>query len=86
MDGAQAVIGSDKDGEGDEIVEQRVVSISGQSGEGEAHLDENQNKKSDQDLINNKAEDPVVEKFCHRNLKEDRCVYISFLRRIQIHT
>ena len=70
------------DGEGDEIVEQRVVSISGQSGEGEAHLDENQNKKSDQDLINNEAEDPVVEKFCHRNLKKDSCVYISFLRRI----
>ena len=81
VDGAQAVIGSknmSNDGEGVEIVEQREVNNSGQGGEGEAHLDENQNKKSDQDLINNEAEDPVVEKFCHRNLKENRCLYIIF--------
>ena len=79
VDGAQAVIGSknmSNDGEGDEIVGQREMDNSGQGGEGEAHLDENQNKESDRDLTNNEAEDPVVEKFCHRNLKEDRCVYI----------
>ena len=70
------------DGEGDEIVGQREVINSGQGGEGEAHLDENQNKESDRDLTNNEAEDPVVENFCQRNLKEDSCVYISFLRRI----
>ena len=70
VDGAQAVIGSNmsNDGEGDEIVGQREVNNSGQGGEEEAHLDENQNKESDRDLINNEAEDPVVEKFCHRNL------------------
>ena len=71
VDGAQAVIGSknmSNDGEGDEIVGQREVNNSGQGGEGEAHLDENQNKESDRDLTYNEAEDPVVEKFCHRNL------------------
>ena len=85
VDGAQAVIGSkniSNDGEGDEIAGQREVNNSGQGGEGEAHLDENQNKESDRDLTNNEAQDPVVEKFCHRNLKKDSCVYISFLRRI----
>ena len=85
VDGAQAVIGSKNmfnDGEGDEIVGQREVNNSGQGGEGEAHLDENQNKESDGDLINNEAEDPVVEKFCHSNLKNDWCLCISFLRRI----
>ena len=85
VDGAQAVIGSkniSNDGEGDEIAGQREVNNSGQGGEGEAHLDENQNKESDRDLTNNETEDPVVEKFCHRNLKKDSCVYISFLRRI----
>ena len=54
------------------------MNNSGQGGEGEAHIDENQNKESDRDLVNDEAEDPVVEKF----LKEDRCVNISFLRRI----
>ena len=81
MDGAQAVTGiknMSNDGEGDEIVGQREVNNSGQGGEGEAQLDENQNKKSDQDLINNEAEDPVVEKFCHSNLKEGSCVYFSY--------
>ena len=52
------------DGEGDEIVGQQEVNNSGQGGEGEAHLDENQNKESDRDLTNNEAEDPVVENFC----------------------
>ena len=52
------------DGEGDEIVEQREVNNSGQGGEEAAHLDENQNEESDRHLINNEAEDPVVENFC----------------------
>ena len=41
------------DGEGDEIAGQREVNNSGQGGEGEAHIDENQNKESNQDIINN---------------------------------
>ena len=85
VDGAQAVVGSKNmfnDGEGEEIVGQREVNNSGQGGEEAAHLDENQNKESDRDLINNEAEDPVVEKFCHSNLKKDRCLCISFLSRI----
>ena len=64
----------------------REANNSGQGEEEGSHYDENQNKERNRDFINNEAEDPVVEKFCHRNLKEDRCVYISFLRRIQIHT
>ena len=85
VDGAQAVTGiknMSNDGEGDEIVGQREVNNSGQGGEGEAHLDENQNKESDRDLTYNEAEDPVVEKFCHSNLNKVRCLCISFLRRI----
>ena len=70
------------DGEGEEIVGQREVNNSGQGGEGEAHIDENQNKESDRNLINNEAEDPVVEKIFHSNLKEDRCLCIPILRRI----
>ena len=81
VDGAQAVIGSKNmfnDGEGEEIVGQQEVNSSGQGGEEQAHYDENQNKERDRDLVNDEAEDPVVANF----LKEDRCVNISFLRRI----
>ena len=56
------------DGEGDEIAGQREMDNSGQGGEGEAHIDENQNKESNRDFINNEAEDPVVENFCWSNL------------------
>ena len=42
----------------------REANNSGQGGEERAHFDENQNKESNRDFINNKAEDPVVENFC----------------------
>ena len=67
VDGAQAVMGSknmSNYGEGDDIIEQREVNNSGQGGEEAAHYDENQNKESNRDFINNEAGDPVVENFC----------------------
>ena len=42
----------------------REANNSGQGGEEKAHYDENQNKESNRDFINNEAEDPVVENFC----------------------
>ena len=60
-----AVIGSTNMPNGGKVDQiGREANNSGQGGEERAHYDENQNKESNRDFINNEAEDPVVENFC----------------------
>ena len=63
MDDAQELLGSENKSNGGEVdqIGQREANNSGPSGEEQAHHDENQNKESSQNLINNEAKDAVVE-------------------------